>query len=101
MTIRYDIIVVQYILPRINGGMSYHDVSVDGDGKDVEDWDTQESVPQEWVKLTQFGTPNPTSCQEHRCSQGKIKAAKEKVGHGEVDDENGCCVPHLKLPEIP
>ena len=31
--------------------MCYHDVSVDGYGQDVEDWDCQETVPEEGEQL--------------------------------------------------
>ena len=34
-----------HILPVVKVRMSYHDVSIDGDGEDVEDGDSQQSIP--------------------------------------------------------
>ena len=69
--------------------MSYHDVSVDGDGEDVEDGDSQQAVPQQRVELAQLGAPDPVLRQELGGRQGKVEAAEEQVGDGEVDDEDG------------
>ena len=34
-------------------------------------------------------------CDKDGSSEGHVEAAKEQVGHGEVDDEDRCRVPHL------
>ena len=75
--------------------MSYHDVSVDGDGEDVEDGDPEQAVPQQGVELAQLGAPDPVLRQELGGGEGQVEAAEEQVGDGEVDDEDGGGVPHL------
>ena len=79
--------------------MSYHDVSVDGDGEDVEDGDPEQAVPQQGVELAQLGAPHPPSGQELGGCQGKVEAAEEEVGHGEVDDKDGGGVTDLLAPD--
>ena len=44
--------------------MSYHDISVDGDGQNVEDGDTKQTVSEERIQLTQLGTPDPVTSEE-------------------------------------
>ena len=78
--------------------MSYHDVSIDGDGEDVEDGDSQQSIPQQGIELAQLRPPDPVLRQELGGRQGKVEAAEEEVGDGEVDDEDGGGVPHLLAP---
>jgi hypothetical protein len=39
------------MLPGVCCGMSYHDISVDGDGQDVEDGHSQQPVSQQGVQL--------------------------------------------------
>ena len=79
--------------------MSYHDVSVDGDGEDVEDGDPEQAVPQQGVELAQLGAPHPAPRQELGGCQGKVEAAEEEVGHGEVDDKDGGGVTDLLAPD--
>ena len=78
--------------------MSYHDVSIDGDSEDVEDGDAQQSVPQQRVELAQLGAPDPVLRQELGGGEGKVEAAEEQVGDGEVDDEDGRGVSNLLAP---
>ena len=79
--------------------MSYHDVSVDGDGEDVEDGDSQQAVPQQGVELAQLGPPDPVLRQELGGGQREVEAAEEQVGDGEVDDEDGGGVTDLLAPD--
>ena len=79
--------------------MGDHDVSVDGDGEDVEDGDAEQSVPQQGVELTQLGPPDPVLRQELGGGQREVEAAEEQVGDGEVDDEDGGGVPDLLAPD--
>ena len=79
--------------------MGDHDVSVDGDGEDVEDGDPEEAVPQEGVELAELRAPDPPLGQELGGGQGQVEAAEEEVGHGEVDDEDGGGVPDLLAPD--
>ena len=79
--------------------MGDHDVSVDGDGEDVEDGDPEEAVPQERVELAELRAPDPPLGQELGGGQGQVEAAEQEVGHGEVDDEDGGGVPDLLAPD--
>ena len=79
--------------------MGDHHVSVDGDGEDVEDGDPEQSVPQQRVELAELGAPDPPLGQELGGRQGEVEAAEEKVGDGEVYDEDCRGVPDLLAPD--
>ena len=44
--------------------MSNHDISVDGDGKNIEDGDTKQTISKERIQLTQLWAPDPVSSKE-------------------------------------
>ena len=59
--------------------MSYHDISVDGDGQDVEYRDTKQPIAEERIQLTKLWSPYPASGEKHRGCKGKVEASEEKV----------------------
>ena len=67
------------VIPGIYCWVSNHDVSVEGDGEDVEHGDPQQPVPHQRVELAEVGAPDPPPGQEHGGSQGEVEAAEEKV----------------------
>ena len=67
------------VLPGVNCWVSNHDVSVEGDGEDVEHGDPQQPVPHQRVELAEVGAPDPPPGQEHGGSQGEVEAAEEQV----------------------
>ena len=75
--------------------MGNHDISVDSDGKNIEDWDAQQTVSEERIELTQLWAPDPMSREELWRGQRKIEATEEQIRHGEVDDKYGSGVADL------
>lgn len=69
--------------------MSYHDVSVDGDGEDGEERHGHERVPHEGKEAAQEVAMAPRALLEHRRCQGQVEAAEHQVGHRQVNDEHG------------
>ena len=79
--------------------MGNHDVSVDSYGENIEDRDTQQTVTEKRIELTQLQTPDPVSREKLGSCQGKIEATEEEIRHGEVDDKDGGGVTDLLAPD--
>ena len=76
--------------------MGNHDISIDSYGENIEDRDTQQTVTEKRIELTQLRSPDPVSREKLGSCQGKIEATEEEIRHGEVDDKYGSCVADLE-----
>lgn len=75
--------------------MADHDVAVDGDGEDGEEWDSRQSVAQEREEVTQEAAVAPGALPEGGGGQRQVEAAGHEVRYAEVDDEHGRRVANL------
>ena len=82
-------------------------------------WDAMKRILEQWEQLTQCRAPHPSgwrwwyswwwwllwgwwkpACDENGSSERHVEAAKEQVGHREVDDEDCGRVPHLMIEKV-
>lgn len=75
--------------------MSDHNVSIDGDGQDSEETDSDESVSEERKEPTEKWSVHPRAVPKGRCGERQVEAAEHEIGHREVHDEHRRCVPQL------
>lgn len=76
--------------------MANHDVAVDGDGEDGEEWHSRQSVAQQREQMTQEATMTPGTLPEGGGGQWQVETAGHEVWYAEVDDEDGRCVANLR-----
>ena len=81
--------------PVIDVWMSDHNISIDGDGQNIEDRHAQETISEKRIESTQLRSPDPMSGEELGCRQRKIETTKQQVGHRQIYDENCCSIANL------